>query len=211
MLVEYIQRILLTVPPVLLSLTVHECAHAWAASRMGDNTARMLGRVSLNPIRHLDVLGTLMLFFSGLFGWAKPVPVNPRNFRHPAKAMMLVAIAGPLSNLMLAGVFALVQKLLPIALPLITDSPGVYMPIAIMVNLGVLINISLAVFNLLPIPPLDGSKVLSYVLPPQKAYAFSKVEPYGFIILLVLITTGVVNRIVAPLVFLLAGLLTGGA
>ena len=124
---------------------------------------------------------------------------------------MLVAIAGPLSNLMLAGVFALVQKLLPIALPLITDSPGVYMPIAIMVNLGVLINISFAVFNLLPIPPLDGSKVLSYVLPPQKAYAFSKVEPYGFIILLVLITTGVVNRIVAPLVFLLAGLLTGGA
>ncbi|MBI5235018.1 MAG: site-2 protease family protein [Deltaproteobacteria bacterium] len=211
MLVEYIQRILLTAPPVLLSLTVHEAAHAWAASRMGDHTARMLGRVSLNPIRHLDVLGTLMLFFSGLFGWAKPVPVNPRNLRNPAKAMMLVAVAGPLSNLMLAGAFALVQKLLPVALPLITNSPGVYMPIAIMIELGVLINISLAVFNLIPIPPLDGSKALSYLLPPQKAYAFSRVEPYGFIILLVLITTGVVNRIVSPLVFLLAGLLTGGA
>ena len=110
MLQGYILKIILTAPPILLALTIHECAHAWVANRLGDPTAKMLGRVTLNPIKHLDPIGTLMLFFSGLFGWAKPVPVNPRNFRNIGRDMMWVSLAGPLSNLALAAVSAEVRN-----------------------------------------------------------------------------------------------------
>lgn len=209
---EYLQRILLTAPPILLALTVHECAHAWVAYRMGDPTARMLGRVTLNPLKHLDPVGTIALFLSGMFGWAKPVPINPRNFRHLSRSMMLVSLAGPLSNLTLAAVFAIVHKVFIImGAGLLMSFPGVYKPLFVMVELSIILNISLAVFNLVPIPPLDGSKVVSAVLPPDKAFAFSRIEPYGFIILIVLIMSGVLNRFVSPLVFLMVGLLTGGA
>ncbi len=211
MIQEYIQRILLTAPPILLALTVHECAHAWVANKLGDPTARMLGRVTLNPIRHLDPLGTIMLFFSGLFGWAKPVPVNPRNFRNPSKSMMWVALAGPLSNLFLAAISALAYKLFIIGGPVLGSRfPAVYSPLALMAEISIVINVSLAVFNMVPVPPLDGSKVLSNMLPADKAFRFARLEPYGFMILMVLIITGILNKFVSPIVYIMVGLLTGG-
>jgi Zn-dependent protease len=211
MLADYIQRILLLAPPILMALTIHECAHAWVASRMGDPTARMLGRVTLNPLKHLDPVGTAVLFISGMFGWAKPVPVNPRNFHNISKGMMLVALAGPAANLCLAAVFAIIYKgFLLWGAHIFAAAPGIYRPVFIMVEVSVIINVSLAVFNMIPVPPLDGSKVLTYLLPPSRAFAFSRIEPYGFMILLLLIVSGVINSVVSPLVFMMVGLLTGG-
>jgi Zn-dependent protease len=208
---DFLQRILLIGPPILLALTVHECAHGYVALKMGDPTAKMLGRITLNPIKHLDPIGTLALFLSGMFGWAKPVPVNPRNFRNISQGMMWVALAGPLSNLALAVVSAIVYKVFIFAGPaMITSMPEVFLPLFKMVELSILINISLAVFNMIPVPPLDGSKVLANLLPPDKAFAFSRIEPYGFMILIVLIMTGVIHKFVSPLVFLTVGLLVGG-
>lgn len=209
---DFMQRFLLVGPPILLALTVHECAHAWVALKMGDPTAKMLGRITLNPIKHLDPLGTLAFFLSGMFGWAKPVPVNPRNFNNISKGMMWVALAGPLSNLALAGVSAIVYKGFILTGPtMVASMPGVFMPLFHMVELSILINISLAVFNMIPIPPLDGSKVLVNILPPDKAFAFSRLEPYGFFILIALIMTGVVHKVVSPVIFLTVGLLVGGS
>ncbi|MBI5642399.1 MAG: site-2 protease family protein [Deltaproteobacteria bacterium] len=208
---DYLQRILLTAPPILLALTVHECAHAWVAYKLGDPTAKMLGRVTLNPLKHLDPIGTLALFFSGLFGWAKPVPINPRNFKHISRDMMWVAIAGPLSNLALAAVSAVIFKIFLMGgFDFLSAVPGAYRPLYLMAELSIVLNVSLAVFNMVPIPPLDGSKVLSNLLPARNAFAFSRLEPYGFMILLVLIMSGLLNKLVSPLVFLLVGLLTGG-
>lgn len=208
---DFLQRMLLTAPPVLFALTVHECAHAWVANRLGDPTAKAFGRVSLNPIRHLDPIGTVALFLTGMFGWARPVPINPMNFKNPSKGLMLVALAGPLSNITLAALAAVAYKLLFAGGDsFFTAMPAVYMPLDIMVKISIVLNVSLAVFNLIPIPPLDGSRVLSHFLPMKKAFAFARIEPYGFIILMLLIVTGVIDRVISPLVFLTAGFLTGG-
>lgn len=196
---------------MLLALTVHEAAHAWAALKMGDPTAKMLGRLTLNPLKHLDPIGTLMLFFSGLFGWAKPVPVNPRNFRNIKQGEIIVSIAGPGSNLVLAAIFAVAVRLFSaFGTGLALTMPGVYKPVLIMMEMGIIINIAMAIFNMVPIPPLDGSRVLGAVLPPRQSYAFSRVEPYGFIILIVLMYTGVFARLFSPVVYLFAGIFLGG-
>ena len=199
---EYIRMIILKIPPILLALTVHECAHAWVATRLGDRTAYMLGRVTLNPARHLDLVGTLAFFLSGMFGWAKPVPVNPTNFKDPSRDMMLVSVAGPGSNMLLAVIFALVYKLIVTGgfYLSMTASP-VGAPLLYMIKISIILNVALAVFNLIPIPPLDGSRVLSHLLPPDKALTFSRLEPYGFLILVVLLVTGVLQKVVSPLVF----------
>ena len=207
----YIQRLILLIPPMLLALTAHELAHAWVADRLGDPTPRMLGRLTINPLKHLDPIGTLAIFLSGMFGWAKPVPVNPANFKNPGKAMMWVALAGPVTNLCLAAIFAIIAKLLIMGVgAFVLRTSPLLGPIYIMVNISIVLNVALGVFNMVPIPPLDGSKVLMNVLPYDRALAFSKLEPYGFIILMMLIFTGILHRVMGPIIDITVGLLTRG-
>ncbi|MBI5886519.1 MAG: site-2 protease family protein [Deltaproteobacteria bacterium] len=212
MIQEYIQRLAITAPPIIISLTVHECAHAWAALYMGDPTAKMLGRLTLNPLKHLDPIGTIMLFFSGLFGWAKPVPVNPRNFRDYKRGEIIVSAAGPVSNLALAVACAVLLKIMAAFEPMAAAAaPWLFTPLYLMTQFGVIINVAMAVFNMVPIPPLDGSHILAVLLPPASARAFARIRPYGFMILLLFIATDTFSKIFAPVIYLLAGTLLGGS
>jgi Zn-dependent protease len=178
-------------------------AHAWTADRLGDPTARLLGRVSLNPIVHADPIGTIVFplisLISGavLIGWAKPVPVNLRYLRHPRRDYMLVAAAGPASNLILALFAAVVLAILPIT-PQTLGEPTVSVPLAAILSRLMALNVLLAVFNMIPIPPLDGGNVLAGVLPPDLAGLFNKVRPYGFVLLYALILSGGFEMIVLP-------------
>ena len=192
------RELLFLLPAVLLAVTVHEFAHAFVADRLGDPTPRQLGRLTLNPLAHLDVLGTLffVLFF---FGWARPVPVNPRNFANPRQGMLQVALAGPLANVTVAFAVGLVLKTQGLPGPLWGE-------LAAMV---VGINVVLAVFNLIPIPPLDGSRILEGLLPAEQAIAYRRIQPYGTIIILVLLYTGVIRQVLMPAVRWLYGLATG--
>ena len=188
---------------LLFSLTVHEMAHAWSADRLGDPTARLLGRVSLNPLVHADPIGTVLFplisMVSGamLIGWAKPVPVTLRYLRHPRRDYMLVAAAGPVSNLILAVFSALLLAIVPIS-PQTLGESNVSVPIAKFLTGLVSLNVLLAVFNLLPIPPLDGGNVLAGLLPPNLAAQFNKVRPYGFMLLYALILSDGFSYVVIP-------------
>ena len=188
---------------LLFSLTVHESAHAWTADRLGDPTARLLGRVSLNPIVHADLIGTvvfpLLALMGGvpLIGWAKPVPVNVRRLLRPRRDYVLVAAAGPASNLVLALVAAVLLRLLTVT-PVTLGEPNVSAPIASLLVQMRQINVLLAVFNMIPIPPLDGGNVLSGLLPSRLAAVFNTVRPYGFMLLYVLMLTGALGFLVAP-------------
>jgi Zn-dependent protease len=188
---------------LLFSLTVHEMAHAWTADRLGDPTARLLGRVSLNPIVHADLIGTvvfpLVSMISGatLIGWAKPVPVNLRYLRHPRRDYMLVAAAGPVSNLILAVVAAILLAIVPIS-PQTLGESNVSVPIAALLSRLVQLNVLLAVFNMIPIPPLDGGNVLAGLLPPNLAGLFNKMRPYGFVLIYALVLSGGFEMIVLP-------------
>ena len=191
--------------PVILAITLHEAAHGYVAMRFGDMTAFAAGRVSLNPIRHIDPVGTVALplallalakLFGGggmLFGWAKPVPVNFANLRHPKRDMLWVAAAGPLTNLAMALLWAITVKIS-------VSLPGSYfaLPLALMGAAGVFINIIFMLLNLVPLPPLDGGRILVSLLPHRLAYKFSRVEPYGFVILMVLLFTGVLGFVLSP-------------
>lgn len=205
------QRIAIWALPVLFAITVHEVAHGWVARRLGDPTAMMLGRLTLNPVKHIDPIGTLLvpgllLLFGGgfIFGWAKPVPVTWQNLRHPKRDMALVAIAGPLANLIMAVLWALVMKL---GFVIGSESAWIGRPMIYMGGAGISINIVLMVLNLLPLPPLDGGRVVTGLLPGPASWQFSRIEPYGFIILVVLLMTNVLNVILAPPVNLLQELM----
>ena len=197
-----IQKIAVMVLPVLFAITVHEAAHGWMASRHGDQTARMLGRVTLNPLKHIDPVGTvlvplLMYLFTGfLFGWAKPVPVTFRNLDRPKRDMGLVAAAGPLSNLVMAIFWALVVKLAT----LFPDARWIALPLVLMGAAGVFINLILMALNMLPIPPLDGGRVLASLLPGRQAAAFSRIEPYGLLIVILLLVTGYLGLLIWPVI-----------
>jgi Zn-dependent protease len=188
---------------LLFSLTVHEMAHAWTADRLGDPTARRLGRVSLNPTVHADLIGTvlfpLLAMTTGapLIGWAKPVPVNVRQLRHQRRDYVLVAAAGPLSNLVLAIGSAIALTMLPIS-PQIAGELNVSSPIAAILGRAMRLNVLLAVFNMIPIPPLDGGNVLAGLLPDRLAVSFNRVRPYGFLLLYALILSGGFDYIVVP-------------
>ena len=183
-----IQSLLLIAPPILLALTFHECAHAYVAHLYGDDTAQKAGRLSLNPLRHLDPLGTIMIFLVQ-FGWAKPVPVNPYNLRNPKKDMLWISAAGPLSNMLLALISGLLFRLFSDS-AMIADRDSLTGLLVIMVFLSLKINLALAIFNIIPIAPLDGSKILYGLLPPGFGKMILAIERYGPFILIGLIIFG---------------------
>ncbi|HRD69566.1 MAG TPA: site-2 protease family protein [Legionella sp.] len=200
-----IQQICIWAMPVLLAITLHEVAHGYAAYRCGDTTAKMYGRLSLNPIRHIDLLGTIILpiligvitHFNFVIGYAKPVPVNWNQLRNPRRDMILVTLAGPCANFVMALFWAGCFKLA------IMLHPEISMPALFLLataKAGMIINLVLAFLNLIPLPPLDGSRVVMSLLPPRQAMVFAKIEPYGFIILVALIFTGVLGYILTPLI-----------
>ncbi|MBN2011011.1 site-2 protease family protein [candidate division KSB1 bacterium] len=175
---------LIMAPAILLALTFHEFAHAWVANRFGDPTARQMGRLTLNPIPHLDLMGTIMLFIVH-FGWAKPVPVNPTYFKNPKKDLLWVSLAGPVSNLLLAFVFGMIWRMIGSnELAAATTAFGIAQR---MVIYGIFINLILAFFNMIPVPPLDGSKILMGLLPPKYEPMFAGFMRYGHFVLLALI------------------------
>ncbi|HSN24342.1 MAG TPA: site-2 protease family protein [Methylomicrobium sp.] len=192
-----IQRIVVWVLPVIFAITVHEVAHGWMAKKCGDKTAYLQGRLTLNPVKHIDWLGTVilpgLLLLTGtgfIFGWAKPVPVDARNLKHPRKDMAWVALAGPVANLLMAIGWAVLARIgVTIGIEAIS-LPLIYTGVA-----GISINLVLALINLLPIPPLDGSRVLTGVLPSYWAWQYNRLEPYGFLILLLLLYTRILNAI----------------
>ncbi len=185
-------RIAVWLLPVVFAITVHEVAHGWVAKLRGDKTAWMLGRLTLNPIKHIDPVGTILipglLLISGtgfIFGWAKPVPVNMRNLKNPVSDMAVVAAAGPISNILMAIAWALFGRL-----GVMLDVESVTQPMMYMSVAGITINLVLALINLLPIPPLDGSRIFSALLPGRWAWYYSRIEPYGFFVLLFLLMSG---------------------
>jgi len=201
-----IQVYLTLAPGLLVALVFHEVAHGYVAYMLGDPTAKAAGRLTLNPLKHLDPIGTLAFFFVH-FGWARPVPVNARYFKDPRKGMMLTAMAGPGVNFVLAGLFAGAFHLM--ALFGLSPRSALYA----VAYYGVFVNLILAAFNLLPIPPLDGSNVLAYFLSPRAAYKYMSLSRYGFIILIAIILLGrytgldIVGRVIVPLVQGLGSLL----
>ena len=207
--INFIQQLTIWALPVLFAITLHEVAHGWVALRCGDNTALLLGRLSLNPVNHIDLMGTvivpgILLMLGGvLFGWAKPVPVNWNRLNRPKRDMILVSLAGPLANLLMVFFWAVIARL-----ALYVDFNYSAKNALFMMGLaGININLLLMIFNLLPLPPLDGSKVVMGLLPDKLSWQYSRIEPYGFFIVLILLYAGVLSYIIVPLMKFLMGML----
>jgi len=199
-----IEKISIWALPVLLAIILHEIAHGWVAERLGDSTARWMGRLTLNPLKHIDPIGTILIPLAlvvigspFLFGYARPVPVNFNNLRRPKQDMVLVALAGPATNVLLA---LLSTALLFFAVQLPAAAAWVSQPLALMCQASIIINMVLCIFNLLPLPPLDGGRVAVGLLPGAASYKLSKLEPYGFMIIIALLATGVLQDVIGPLV-----------
>lgn len=209
---NFLFKLSIMLVPGLLAITCHEVSHGYIAWRYGDPTARMLGRLTLNPIKHIDIIGTLMIFFIGI-GWAKPVPVVYENLRNPKRDMIWVAAAGPITNILLATVSAIfLRALVAFASPAAAGSQMamVVEPLVLMLAFSVYINLLLAIFNMIPLPPLDGGRVMTGLLPYRQANALARIEPYGMIIIIVLVFfTNLFSYVISPLlrtgVQLLAG------
>jgi Zn-dependent protease len=211
--VDGVAGILLLIPPILFALTVHEFSHALIASRLGDPTARLLGRLTLNPIAHLDPIGTILLFVAG-FGWAKPVPVDARYLAHPRRDMMWIALAGPVSNVVLAALFGSLLRAM-VGNPYLSGTLAGSALLS-MVQYSVALNLMLAVFNMIPIFPLDGSRILTGLLPARAAERYRALEPIGPMLLLGIILIGsfsrvsIIGMLISPIVGSLSHLFTGG-
>ncbi|MFQ5646049.1 MAG: site-2 protease family protein [bacterium] len=200
-------QILTAAVPILIALTIHEVSHGWVANYFGDDTARRMGRLSLNPIKHLDPMGTLVFVITRMIGWAKPVPIDFRRLRHPKQDMIWVALAGPASNLVLAAFSARLFHLL-------AGIPGVYAwgALRIMLKMCVLsvqINIALAIFNLVPILPLDGGRILTGLLPREYAVRYAQLERYGMFLILLFVVTDSFQRFLVPVIISLYRIFIG--
>ncbi len=207
-----IQKIAVWILPVLLAVSLHEAAHAWMANKKGDSTAKSLGRLTFNPFKHIDPIGTIvvpavMIFTTGFaFGWAKPVPIDVRNLHNPKKDMMWVALAGPMSNFIMAFLWAVFLNL---SVFFIDSRSTISMFFLLMPIAGITINVILGVLNLLPIPPLDGGRIMAGLLPTSLAVKYNKIEPYGFFIIIALMLTGLLSTIIFPAIsFILMTLAT---
>ena len=198
---QYLIEISLLIVPVLVAVTFHEVAHGYVAYLCGDMTAKLEGRLTLNPIKHLDLIGSIVFLLTRMIGWAKPVPINPANFRNPLKDTMLVSLAGPATNFIIAIISAILLKIIaniPVSSSFIFYK--ILMPVALIIKLSVQINVAFGFFNLIPIPPLDGSKILMGILPANLRYRYLQLEPFGFIIILILVFTNVLQYTLWPVV-----------
>lgn len=206
-----LRQLALSALPVLIAITFHEVSHGFIANKLGDPTAKMLGRLTLNPIAHIDLFGTVILPFlliittngQFVFGYAKPVPINPMNFKNPRRDMAISAAAGPVTNILLATASVLILRFIIFPASMLFQqgiAEKILMPAELMLRSSIIINIVLASFNLIPIPPLDGGRVFIGLLPHKQAVSYSRIEPFGFIIVLILIATGAANYLIMPMV-----------
>jgi Zn-dependent protease len=212
------QKIAVMALPLIFAIVLHEVAHGWVANRLGDHTARDMGRLTLNPIPHIDLFGTVLfpilciVIGSPIFGYAKPVPINPYNFKNPKKGMAISSLAGPGVNILMAILFVLLLRLIGF---LDGRIPQPYwnwfaVPFAYMLVYGIMINVVLAVLNLVPIPPLDGSRVAYWLLPAKQAAAYYRLERFGLLIILALFYFGILSRIISPIIEFILTFLVGG-
>lgn len=216
--IQIVRQITISAVPILIAIILHEVAHGFVANKLGDPTAKMLGRLTLNPIAHIDPFGTIimpiMLFFltngQFLFGYAKPVPINPGNFKNPKRDMAISAAAGPVTNLFLAVASLMLLKyiMIPSSGFMPEQAEKITEPLALMLKASIYINVILASFNLIPIPPLDGGRVLMGLLPYKQAAILGRLEPYGMFIILLLVATGMTRYIITPLMALFLGLMS---